>query len=376
MRIHSLIAESLAIPFKSAFRHASAERAGTQSIWVNVRGEGGTSGVGEGCPREYVTGESLASAQSFVARHRREWMDAIDGMDSLLEWIGANEASIDANPAAWCAVELACLDLFGKRAGVPVETLLALPPVGGAFRYSAVVGDDAPAAFDAQVAKYRAAGFRDFKVKLSGDPKRDGRKVEALRAAGLRPGQVRADANNLWPDAASAIDHLGALDFPFRAIEEPLAARDLAGMRAISQALGSPIVLDESAARLADLEGLAADPGRWIVNLRVSKMGGLVRSARLAARARALGLRLVIGAHVGETSVLTRAGLAIAAASRDIVLWQEGAFGTHLLERDPVTPSLRFGEAGLLDGTVPGARAGLGLAAEGRALAIPEGVPI
>ena len=40
---------------------------------------------------------------------------------------------------------------------------------------------------------------------------------------------------------------------------------------------------------------------------------------------------------VGETSLLTRAGLTIANAFRDCICAQEGAFGTHLLERDVVS---------------------------------------
>lgn len=71
---------------------------------------------------------------------------------------------------------------------------------------------------------------------------------------------------------------------------------------------------------------------------------------------------LIVGAHVGETSVLTRAALTVARAARDILVAQEGAFGTHLLLRDVVNPPVMFGPGGMLDAAaLTLRRAGFGL---------------
>ena len=357
--IESIGASSLAIPFKLSFKHASAARASTQTIWVRAKGRDGRIGFGEGCPREYVTGESLQSAQAFVAAHSADWLDGIRDVESLSAWIRAHEREIDANPAAWTAVELALLDLFGKSTGQPVESLLGLPPLGGRFRYTAVLGDASPQEFDGHLANYRRAGFRDFKIKLSGDRTRDLAKARSLQAAGIAPAAVRADANNLWSDAGAAIGDLEALEFGFLALEEPLRAGDYAGMARIALALDSSIILDESMARQGQLAGLPGPAERWLVNLRVSKMGGLLRSLDFLRQARRQGLRVIVGAHVGETSLLTRAALTVARAAGDALVAQEGAFGTHLLERDVVEPPLMFGPGGILDagaalGTAPG----------------------
>ena len=57
--IDSLHARALQIPFKVAFSHASASRDTTHSLWVEVTLHDGSVGYGEGCPRDYVTGETL-----------------------------------------------------------------------------------------------------------------------------------------------------------------------------------------------------------------------------------------------------------------------------------------------------------------------------
>jgi L-alanine-DL-glutamate epimerase-like enolase superfamily enzyme len=363
MILESIDATTLAIPFKVAFRHASAERAATQSLLVQARARSGAVGFGEGCPREYVTGESLAGAWAFVSAHQSDWLIKIRDVSALEEWVTRHRIDIDANPAAWAAVELALLDLLGKEEERSVEALLDLPMPVGCFRYTAVLGDAEAGQFEVQLASYLKAGFRDFKIKLSGERTRDLAKVRALGAAHIAPERVRADANNLWTDAQAALAHLEALGFGFFALEEPLRSGDVDGMRSIATALNTKIILDESLARAEQLDRFADSPDRWIVNLRVSKMGGLLRSLALAREARKRGLNVIVGAHVGETSLLTRAALTVAHSVRDILLAQEGAFGTHLLTRDVVEPPVMFGAGGVVDADALGIanRPGLGL---------------
>jgi len=90
-------------------------------------------------------------------------------------------------------------------------------------------------------------------------------------------------------------------------------------------------------------------------------MGGILRSLAIAEEAKARGIPIIIGAQVGETSILTRAALTVANQYRDILLAQEGAFGTYLLEHDITDASLMFGKGGRLDPQPLSRQAGLGL---------------
>jgi len=175
--------------------------------------------------------------------------------------------------------------------------------------------------------------------------------------------------------------------YPFFAVEEPIAgvaaarsgprstpdvAAGLSGPRSghydalawLARRLGCRIVLDESVLRASQIVHLAGRADAWFINLRVSKMGGLLRALEVVEAARRAGIRLVVGAQVGEPSLLTRAALTVAATARDLLVAQEGAFGTHLLERDVCDPPLMFGAGGVLDvADHPAlARPGLGLA--------------
>lgn len=349
MKITSLALEPLRIPFRVSFKHASAERNVTQSVLVIVRSEEGLMGFGEGCPRDYVTGETDASVVAFFTKHRDGIASTITDLLTLQEWSETNQRDIDNNPAAWCAIELALLDLIARQNKQSVETLLGLPTLAGPFVYSAVLGATDTKQFTATLQRYQKVGMRDFKIKLSGDADRDLGNLAILHAAGIEPARVRADANNLWSDLHVAYDYLESLDFPFTAIEEPLRPGQFDDLAKLAGSLATRIVLDESVARENQLEQLPGEPGQWIVNLRISKMGGLLRSLSMANRCRQMGLSMVVGAQVGETSLLTRAALVVAQVARDIVIAQEGAFGTLLLESDPAQPLLMFGAKGELD---------------------------
>jgi L-alanine-DL-glutamate epimerase-like enolase superfamily enzyme len=340
---------------------------------VRVQTPSGAVGVGEGCPRQYVTGETVESARTFLRGAAPGAAGAAGTVDGLRSWMADHRESIDANPAAFCALELALLDALADEQRVSVDRLLGFPDLSGTFHYTAVVGDSGRWVFALLLQRYLFRGVPEFKLKLSGDLDRDRRKLARLRRRGSTV-RVRVDANNLWSEAEKCIEHLSRLDYRFTAIEEPLTANDLDGFARIAATLDTPIVLDESGLRAEQLARLPGPADRWILNCRVSKMGGLLRSLATVDGARALGIGVIVGAHVGETSILTRAALTVAAHAGDALIAQEGAFGTTLLRRDLVSPVLMFGRraeleiATLLDPAAPG----LGLQADESALADRE----
>jgi L-alanine-DL-glutamate epimerase-like enolase superfamily enzyme len=338
--------------FRMRFAHGSATRSETENI-ICVAQNNAFSGYGEGCPRGYVTGETVTTAADFFNAHRASLQSEIHGLPDLRAWIDTHSAEIDANPAAFAAIEIAVLDLFAQRAGQGIEALLGLPPPTP-LQISAVFGVTGAFAARALGTFYRLFGMADAKIKLSPDPAADRIRLSVIRRALGSTARLRVDANNLFSSGEDCAAHIAAADTNIWAIEEPLAARDFAGMASVITATNARIILDESAVRASDLD--AVEGLNWIVNLRVSKHGGLIRSLEMLRVARARNLGVLLGCHVGETSILTRAGLALAAACGPDLIAAESAYGGYLLARDLTRPRLRFRLGGLL-----GAPAGPGL---------------
>lgn len=342
-----IYAIELKIPFRQSFKHTKAERKQTQSIFVTVQRDR-HMGIGEACPRPYVTGETIQSCLKWIKDNRASIADRCHHLTGLKDWIYYNRNRIARNPSAWCAVELALLDLFAVEENASVEELLGLKASEGVYQYTAVVGNCQKNEFKKVVERYAAFGFWDYKLKISGHADMDNARIHSI-AGSAKNARIRLDANNLWAsDYKKAEAYLDKMESNVFAIEEPLDVRDFTGIERLSNEFSIPVIFDESVCNLEDMKSIAVMPENCIINVRISKMGGLLASLRLIDKIRDYGFKVIVGCMVGETSLLSRVALMAAKYSGERLVAQEGAFGDLLLVQDYVGPTIKFGEKGLL----------------------------
>lgn len=343
--------KALSLPLKTSFKQASFTRKFGESIWCEASREEIT-GFGEGCPRSYVTKETVQGGLVWLKKQATNLQKQCTTLAALKNWVAQNRSVIDQYPAAFCAIETALLDLFAKEQNQPVETILDLDSPQKNYSYTAVLGDAPIAKFEALLQRYLAMGFRDFKIKLNGSLTTDQLKLTSIHTAcqaqGIADFSIRLDANNLWSgqSAAVVISYLNKLPSPIFGIEEPIEPRQFKTLGVISEATELPIILDESLCNQSDLAQLDLVKGSFIANLKISKLGGLIRTIELIQDLQVRKIPIIIGAHVGETSILTRAGMAAGNAVGEGLIAQEGGFGLLLLVKDQVQPSLNFSGKG------------------------------
>jgi L-alanine-DL-glutamate epimerase-like enolase superfamily enzyme len=332
----------LEIPFKVSFKHNSASRKVTSTIWVEIsRGE--FVGIGEGCPRSYVTGESEESCMAFISA-RRESLMKVEDYQSLLVWREGNILDIESNPAAWCAIELAFLDLFAQETNQSINELIGEMYIPHTLEYSAVLGDSAPGVWEKLCDWHLENEMSNFKLKLNGDVRLDSERITYIRNKNSQA-EIRVDANNMWNNQTEAVSYLNQLPKEINGVEEPLTCPNWDGINSLSAELAYPIILDEHVFRLSDLKEVKY-PENTIVNLRVSKCGGLINSIEMGKRAIELGMRVIVGAQVGETSALTKAGFLLSSALLHEIIAHEGGYGMLLLESDPFREYYQLGKKG------------------------------
>jgi len=348
MKVGRIEMTELEIPFRYVFKHAAAERKYTQSLWVVVHSEDGIVGYGESCPREYVTAETIHSAKNAFREIERELFDMDWDIDILKKWVAQHKTFIDNHPAAWCAIELALLDALAKTKDQTIEGVLGALEIRGDFFYTAILGDSSTDLFSQLLTKYLSMNMTDFKLKLSGDQAKDQRRIEMISEACSGNCLIRVDGNNVFRNSEQAVAYCRPFSDYIFAIEEPIKAKSYAQLLEIAKQLDVKIILDESFTVAEDFNALSSQESPWIINVRVSKLGGLLRSLDIVRFARQQHIPVIVGAHVGETSLLTRAALSVASQARDILLAQEGAFGDYFLETDVCENSLRFGMGGCI----------------------------
>ena len=347
MKIADINITSLEIPFKESFSHTSAKRDKTQSVLVRVLTDKGFSGYGEGCPREYVTQENIKTSIIFFKKYKKNIIKNIHSLQDLKNWIHDNEKLIDLNPAAWCAIELALLEALANEKKCSVEQLLGLSDLSESFTYSAVIGNDSLKIIESKINRYKNLNFSNIKVKITGNSNEDNAKCNLINA-GFPSAEIRLDANNIWRNVNDVLRYLDSITFSPNFIEEPLQALDFKEIKKFCSVQEIPIILDESFLNKNHFNEILDNSNQMIINLRISKMGGLIRSIDIAEKAKKEKINIVVGAQVGETSILTRAGLIIANQFKSIVIAQEGAAGIHLLSYDITDKPLTFGKEGIL----------------------------
>lgn len=342
MQIADLQAFTFPVSLKYTFRHASARRASAYNFIVKATSGEGLSGFGEGCPRTYVTGEDLESCNRFLNKQKSDILQQVQDVASLLEWTETHRSAIDLNPSAFCAIELSLLDLIGRSCSQTLEQLAGVDVREHTVKYTAVLGDSVYPVFWYLRQRFLNRDFQDFKIKLSGRQNRDYRKLRSWPSTSGQNYAIRLDANNLWLKSTDTASYLRNLPQLFWAVEEPLAPKDFQGLAELKTESNIYVILDESCTRLGDLDHLTGPS--WICNLRVSKLGGLFRSIEVANCAREKGIDVIVGAQVGETSILSRAALALIQALQNSQLATEGAFGEHLLSFDLTKEVIQFDE--------------------------------
>jgi muconate cycloisomerase len=340
------------LPFRKPFKHAAAERTSSYSLFLKCTTDSGTVGFGESLPREYVTGESRASAfamlrDTILPRVLEQRFESMQDVESFLQqcdgqtpgWVPADTPQT----AAWCAVDLALLDAFGKTFGARAlsDAPTSLPEN---FRYSGALSADKGLRLVKSALKQRLFGIRQVKLKV--DNAEDVAAVRLLRRVFGRNFDVRVDANMAWT-VNQAIDAMRAMArYGVRSFEQPIAADDIEGLARLVSETGLGVMVDESLNTRASLQRVIDARACTAANVRISKCGGLVAAFGRARESLTAGLTLQFGCQVGESSLLSAAHLRLSQAVQPVT-YAEGCFGLFLLREDPALPLLQFGYGGL-----------------------------
>jgi L-Ala-D/L-Glu epimerase len=345
------------LPFKTVVRHAAAARTTSESLFLRMTLDSGVDGWGEALPRAYVSGESRQDAFALL---RDQVLPALVGrtFQSLPEVVSFLEKCDGKAPpewvrpdvpqtSAWCCVDLALLDAFGRETGQPASP--GGQPSRGSlerYRYSGVVSAGRGWPYAKSLLKMRAFGFPHIKLKLGQDGAPQAART-ARRLLGRRV-DLRVDANMAWgvEQALEVIQQLRTVGI--RSFEQPIAAGDLSGLARLVAESSAGIVVDEGLTDRESLQALISHQACTGANVRISKCGGLVGAYARCREALDAGLVLQVGCQVGESSLLSAAHLTLLSALAPLtpgVRYAEGCFGRHLLREDPVSPllQLRYG---------------------------------
>ena len=291
MKIQRILAWRVELPLREGSYNWSGGKSITtfDSTIVCVETDSGLRGFGEVCP---LGPFYLPAYAEGVRSGLRELGPHLIGEDplQLMKLNRKMDAALKGHAYVKSGIDIACWDLLGQFTGIPVCELMG-GRYGEDLTLYRAISQEAPEAMAAKVAGYRAEGYRRFQLKVGGDPDVDIQRIFAV-AAKLLPGdRLVADANTGWVQheavrVARAVRDVDVyIEQPCLSYEECLAVR---------RQTPHPFVLDENIDDLGVLLRAKSDLAMDVVNLKISKFGGLtkVKQARDLCVSMGIGMTL------------------------------------------------------------------------------------
>ena len=246
------------------------------STIVEVETDSGMLGYGEVCP---LGPFYLPAYAEGVRAGIKELAPHLLGSDPRqLDVLNRRmDAALKGHPYVKSGIDMACWDILGQVAGLPVCELLG-GRYGDDFVLYRAISQGSPDEMAEKVAGCRAEGYRRFQLKVGADPQLD---IERIRMVSdlLEPSdKLIADANTGWlmHEAARVVRAVDDVDVY---IEQPCLTYE--ECLSIRQRTSHPFILDEVVNDIDMLLRGHADRAMDVVNIKISKFGGLTK-ARLA----------------------------------------------------------------------------------------------
>lgn len=259
------------------------------STVVAVETDAGVTGYGEICPLgsaylpAYATGARAGIAElapQLLGLDATELSVLNRRMDQLMR----------GHPYVKSAIDVACWDILGHASDQPVATLLG-GRYGEDFPLYRAISQDTPDNMAGRVEAYRKEGYTKFQLKVGGDPDTDIERIRAVAAKLQRGDVLIADANTGWRQheairIAAAIHDVDVyIEQPCLTYEECLAVR---------RHTNRPFVLDEVIDDLSMVLRGVSDQAMDVVNLKISKVGGLTKARQIRDLCVSLGIAMTI----------------------------------------------------------------------------------
>jgi L-alanine-DL-glutamate epimerase-like enolase superfamily enzyme len=259
------------------------------STIVRVETDAGVTGHGEVCP---LGPFYLPAYADGVRAGLRELGPHLIGEDprQLGKLNRRMDAMLKGHPYVKSGIDTACWDILGQAAGLPVCELLGGRYGEDVHLYRAI-SQDTPDAMAGRVAAYRAEGYRRFQLKVGGDPDVDIARIETVASVLQIGDRLIADANTGWTQHEAMRVVQGTRDVDVY-IEQPCLTYE--ECLSVRRHTPHPFVLDENIDSLDVLLRARGDLAMDVVNLKISKLGGLTRTAQARDLCVSMGIAMTI----------------------------------------------------------------------------------
>ena len=351
MKIRDIRFGMLRVPLKTPFKTALRTVEQVEDVVVMVHTDTGHVGYGSAPATAVITGDTHGSIMEAVRHYIAPRLVGLE-IANLNRITHLIQGAMEKNTSAKAAVEIAVHDLWGQLYGAPLYKLLG----GG----DPVITTDITISvddIDKMVADSLAAvdrGFESLKIKVGKDIGLDIERTKAIHAAVEGRALLRLDANQGWTakQAVFAMQHLEDAGVVLELLEQPVKARDLDGLKYVTDRVHTPVMADESVFGPTEVIDLIKMRAADIINIKLMKTGGISNAVRIADIASLYGVQCMIGCML-ESAISVAAAVHLAVAKADAIT-KVDLDGPSLSQFNPVHGGVVFNESEITITDAPG----------------------
>jgi len=328
MKIINIQTEIKKIPLKSPFITALRRVENVEFVRVTLTCKDGTIGIGEAPATKAITGEGIEEILDSIERVKSvlnflspsSALEMLHGEDGIKNIGSSAKAALDMALHRLIAhsQNLSMLEYLGAKEPLKLQTDITI-----SLNDASVMLEEANKAVE--------SGMNILKIKLGSDITHALHVTQNIAKA-FPQVKLIIDANQAWSveDALHYIDALQGVEIEL--IEQPVIAKDLEGLKRITDYSQIPILADEAVFSLEDAKKVIQSKSADMINIKLMKCGGVSKAIEILEYARANDVKCMLGSML-EGPYSINIALHLAMAYSDVIKYID--LDSPLLYKEP-----------------------------------------
>jgi len=305
MKITNITTQTKQIPLKTPFITALRRVENVEFVRVTLSGEKGFVALGEAPATMAITGEDLQIITNSINSIKNNLLEKT--VQEALKIL--HDSKIGSSAKA--ALDMALVSLLaqekkqelykflGAKEKITIQTDITI-----SLNSKEIMLHDAKVAYE--------SGLHILKVKLGGDIHHAIEVTKELALA-FPNASLLIDANQAWSLQESLLYVAAIKDVNIELIEQPVKANEIEALKTITNATNIPILADESAFSLGDVQKIVTTKSANMINIKLMKCGGLTKAVEILEYCKKEGINRMLGSMLeGPVSINVAEQLAMA----------------------------------------------------------------
>lgn len=350
MKIKDIHVGEIKVPLKKTFKTALRELEVLENVVVKVETDTGNVGYGEGAITPVITGDTTGSIKWAIMELIKPNIVGLE-IKNIEEIMYRINKSLIGNFNAKAAVDMAIYDLYGQLHKAPVYELL------GGYRNQITtditISVNSPKEMAEDSIEAMEKGYEVLKVKVGKDWQSDITRLKTIREAVGLDVKIRIDANQGWTpkEAVKVLRKMEDLELNIELVEQPVYAKDIRGLKFVTDNVFTPVLADESVFSPEDAINIIENRAADMLNIKLMKTGGIYNAIKICNIAEVYHIECMLGCMM-ESKIGLTAAAHLAGGKKIITKFDLDS--PNLLAVDPIEGGVTYNEYDITIGNQEG----------------------